>query len=78
MTDDQFEHPQWGLLTKDEAEYLEAIDVEAIRRGYMPVGASLVGATGPECWLEVWRDDPTMTPEDQVSEEILAAMESAA
>ena len=59
-----------------DQEYLDAIDAEAVRRGYMPYGDSLVAATGPECWLEARRDDPTLTPEEQVCEEILAAMES--
>jgi len=56
-----------------EQEYLDAIDREAIRRGYMPKGHSLITATGPECWLMAWREDPTLTPEEQVAEEIAAA-----
>jgi hypothetical protein len=59
-----------------EDEYLAAIDAEAIRRGYMPAGESLVTATGPDSWLDAWRDDPTLTPEGQVSEEILCAAQS--
>ena len=57
-------------------EYLAAIDAEAIRRGYMPEGDSLVAATGAECWLDAWRDDPTLTPEEQVAEEIHCAAQS--
>lgn len=56
-----------------EEKYLEMIDLEAIRRGYMPDGDSLVSATGQECWLDAWRHDPTLTPEEQVDEEIAAA-----
>jgi hypothetical protein len=56
-----------------DQEYLDAIDAEAIRRGYMPDGDSLVSTTGPECWLEAWRADPLLTPEDQVDEEIYYA-----
>lgn len=56
-----------------DREYLDAIDAEAIRRGYMPKGDSLVAATGEECWLDAWRDDQTLTPEEQVAEEIAAA-----
>lgn len=59
----------------EEQEYLYAIDAEAVRLGYMPFGDSIVAATGPECWLEAWRNDPTLTPEDQVTEEIFVAME---
>lgn len=59
-----------------DEEYLEAIDREAIRRGYIHAGESLVGVTGPEPWLEAWRDDPTLTPEEQVVKEIMAAAES--
>ena len=58
-------------MTDDQ--YLEAIDAEAVRRGYMPKGRSLVAETGPECWLEASRDDPSLTPEDQVAEEISIA-----
>lgn len=61
-------------MTDDE--YLAAIDAEAIRRGYMPEGHSLVAATGPECWLMAWREDPTLTPEEQVAEEIHCAAQS--
>lgn len=56
-----------------DQEYLDAIDAEAIRRGYMPEGDSLTAATGPECWLDARREDPTLTPEEQVAEEISAA-----
>ena len=56
-----------------DAEYLDEIDAEAVRRKYMPDGDSLVAATGKEPWLDAWRDDPTLTPAEQVSEEISAA-----
>jgi len=59
-----------------DKEYLEAIDKEALRRGYMENGESLTSATGEEPWLEAWHDDPTLTAEDQVSEEIHYAMKS--
>lgn len=61
------------MQTMTDQQYLDAIDAEAVRRGYMPVGESLVENTGPEPWLEAWRDDPTLTPEEQVAEEISAA-----
>ncbi len=61
-----------------DQEYLDAIDAEAVRRKYMPEGESLVEQTGPEPWLEAWRDDPTLTPAEQVAEEIsCAAMDAA-
>lgn len=63
-------------MTMTEDEYLDAIDAEAIRRGYMPEGDSLVAATGRDCWLDAWRDDPTLTPQEQVDEEIACAAES--
>ena len=56
-----------------DEDYLKAIDAEAIRRKYMPEGESLVAMSGPEPWLDAWREDPTLTPEDQVAEEISAA-----
>lgn len=56
-----------------DQEYLDAIDKEAVRRGYMPEGESLIAATGAEPWLEAWHDDPSLTPEEQVSEEIMFA-----
>ena len=59
-----------------EQQYLDAIDAEAVRVGYMPQGESLVGITGPEPWLEAWREDPTLTAEEQVEAEVQAARES--
>lgn len=59
-----------------EQQYLDAIDAEAVRVGYMPEGESLVSSTGPEPWLEAWRDDPTLTAEEQVENEIDAARAS--
>ncbi len=59
-----------------EQEYLDAIDAEAIKRGYIAEGESLVSETGPNCWLGEWFHDPTLTPEEQVADEIQAAAES--
>ena len=56
-------------LTEAESAYLAAVDAEAVRTGYMPGAESLVAATGPECWLEAWRENPALTPEEQVAEE---------
>lgn len=61
-------------MTDDE--YLAAIDAEALRRGYIEPGDSLVAEIGQEPWLEAWRDDPTLTPEEQVEAEIQAARDS--
>ncbi len=63
-------------LTEAESAYLAAIDAEAVRTGYMPEGESLVAATGPETWLEPWRENPALTPEQQVATEISYAAES--
>ena len=51
-----------------DKEYLEAIDAEAVRRGYVSKGESLVGLTSENPWLEAWRHDPSLTPEEQVLE----------
>lgn len=59
-----------------EAEYLDAIDAEAIRGEYIAEGESLTSETGADCWLDSWAQDPTVTPEEQVAEEIQAAAES--
>lgn len=59
-----------------EQQYLDAIDAEAVRVGYMPKGESLISQAGPEPWLEAWREDPDLTPEEQVEAEIQAARES--
>ena len=58
-----------------DQEYLAAIDAEALRRDYISDGESLVAQTGSAPWLEAWQDDPTLTPEEQVSEEIIAAQQ---
>lgn len=63
-------------LARREVAYLDKIDAEAIRRGYMPPRDSLVAATGTDAWLEAWRFDPSLTPEQQVDNEILAAEET--
>lgn len=60
----------------DDKQYIEAIDAEAVRVGYCEPGESLVAMTGPEPWLEAWREDPTLTPAEQVEAEIQAARES--
>lgn len=59
-------------LSDEEQKYLDAIDDEAMRVGYTD-GESLTASTGPEPWLEAWRQDPTLTAEEQVAEEINAA-----
>ena len=60
-----------------DEEYTSEIDAEAIRQKYMKPGTSLValsGGAGP--WLEAWREDPTLTPAEQVEAEIISAMDS--
>tara|TARA_Y100000815_G_scaffold171479_1_gene155826 strand:+ start:1924 stop:2121 length:198 start_codon:yes stop_codon:yes gene_type:complete len=64
------------MTIQTEQQYLDAIDAEAVKAGYMPKGESLISTTGPEPWLEAWREDPTLTPEEQVEAEIQAARES--
>lgn len=59
-----------------EQEYIDAINVESIRRGYTDKDSPLTDCTGPEPWLEAWREDPSLTPAEQVDAEIACAIES--
>jgi len=57
-----------------EQEYINAINVESIRRGYTDKDSPLTDWTGPEPWLEAWREDPSLTPAEQVEAEISCAI----
>jgi len=59
---------------RDE-EYIAAINAESERRKYTTPDFPLTAWTGPEVWLQAWRDDPTLTPAEQVANEIQYAWE---
>ena len=63
-------------MNKAERKYIAKINAESLRRGYTEADSPLTGWTGPEPWLEAWREDPTLTPKEQVDAEIQCAMET--
>lgn len=59
-----------------DAQYISEINAESLRQGYTDKSLSLTGLTGDGPWLEAWRDDPTLTPAEQVEAEIQCAIET--
>jgi hypothetical protein len=59
-----------------DQEYIDAINAESLRRGYTEKYSPLTEWTGPEPWLEAWREDPTLTPAEQVEAEMQYATET--
>jgi hypothetical protein len=59
-----------------DQEYIDAINAESLRRGYTEKDSPLTGWTGPDPWLEAWREDPTLTPAEQVEAEMQYAAET--
>ena len=53
-----------------DQEYIDSINAESIRRGWTNFNESLTASAGDEVWLAAWREDPTLTPEEQVQNEI--------